>query len=230
MRMDQTQLKELFEASLEDYKLSRSEKRSVQSAIQEFGTDPQRVALARSILFQLARENLGADKQAELLDWIEDTVKALTPRDAQVDDSEARAYFSPGHDCPTIISKLIDRSKSMLDICVFTITDNRITDSIKNAKSRGLTIRILTDNDKSNDLGSDIDQLRATGIPVRMDTDPHHMHHKFAIFDQKLLLNGSYNWTRSASEHNQENIVLNSDASLIRTFKHQFEDMWKRFG
>ena len=54
------------------------------------------------------------------------------------------------------------------------------------------------------------------------------MHHKFAISDNKLLLNGSYNWTKSASTENNENIAVTNDINLVKSFQKEFERLWKR--
>jgi mitochondrial cardiolipin hydrolase len=51
--------------------------------------------------------------------------------------------------------------------------------------------------------GSDIGRLRNAGVPVRVDRVPAHMHHKFVVLDNRFLLNGSFNWTRSAVLDNE---------------------------
>lgn len=76
------------------------------------------------------------------------------------------------------------------------------------------------------DEGSDIQRLKNAGIEVRTDRTPAHMHHKFAIFDRQTLLTGSYNWTRSAAEHNHENVVVTADARLTEAFDEAFERIW----
>jgi phosphatidylserine/phosphatidylglycerophosphate/cardiolipin synthase-like enzyme len=43
-----------------------------------------------------------------------------------------------------------------------------------------------------------------------------HMHHKFAIVDARLLINGSFNWTRQAVLYNQENCVITDNLQLVR--------------
>jgi len=89
-------------------------------------------------------------------------------------------------------------------------------------------VRIVTDNDKEFDAGSDIAQLRQAGVPVAVDRTDAHMHHKFALFDGTWLLNGSYNWTRSAAQFNEENLVVHNDPGLVRQFQAQFDTLWTR--
>ncbi len=93
------------------------------------------------------------------------------------------AYFSPGEACRHRILGFVDGATSRLDICVFTITDNEIATTIERAHRRRVDIRLITDNDKSNDRGSDVDKLSERGVPVRFDETEAHMHHKFAIAD-----------------------------------------------
>jgi phosphatidylserine/phosphatidylglycerophosphate/cardiolipin synthase-like enzyme len=116
-----------------------------------------------------------------------------------------------------------------IDICVFTITDNRIADAIRTAHRDGVRLRIMSDNEKSLDLGSDVAQLAAGGVPVRIDTSPYHMHHKFAIFDAKTLLTGSYNWTLGAARDNEENLIVTGDAHLLQEFQRVFDGLWNKF-
>ena len=62
-----------------------------------------------------------------------------------------------------------------------------------------------------------------------MDDDPSHMHHKFVIRDQQILANGSFNWIRSASLRNQENILVTDQPARVADFLAQFERLWRQF-
>jgi len=53
------------------------------------------------------------------------------------------------------------------------------------------------------------------------------MHHKFMLVDDKILVNGSYNWTRSAAKYNQENLIVTADPELIRLFLKEFDKLWR---
>jgi phosphatidylserine/phosphatidylglycerophosphate/cardiolipin synthase-like enzyme len=140
----------------------------------------------------------------------------------------AEAHFSPGEECLAAIRLQLSRARASVDICVFTITDDRIADAIVAAHRRGVRVRIVTDNDKAFDQGSDVRKLEAAGIEVREDRTEFHMHHKFAIFDQRVLLTGSYNWTRGAARFNEENVIVTDDARLVGPFGREFAALWGR--
>lgn len=110
---------------------------------------------------------------------------------------------------------------------MFTISDDLISNSILEAHQRGKRIRLITDNDKSLDLGSDVEQLSKAGIPIKMDETRNHMHHKFMVVDNHALVTGSYNWTRSAAMYNHENILLTRDPGAVRSFLKEFDALWQ---
>ena len=62
------------------------------------------------------------------------------------------------------------------------------------------------------------------------DSTEAHMHHKFAIADNDLLLTGSYNWTRSASTENNENVIVTNHEKLVAPFREEFDKMWRALG
>ena len=55
------------------------------------------------------------------------------------------------------------------------------------------------------------------------DQATHDQHDKFAIFDGRLLVTGSYNWTSSAEAWNYENALFLDDPALITRYAVRFE-------
>ena len=53
------------------------------------------------------------------------------------------------------------------------------------------------------------------------------MHNKFAIFDGKLMVTGSYNWTNNAEHFNYENAVFITDTNVIKEYQKDFDDIWR---
>ncbi|GLC49564.1 hypothetical protein PLESTB_000259100 [Pleodorina starrii] len=133
---------------------------------------------------------------------------------------------------PTSLTRFLDYLGSAtrtLDICVFTITNDDISDVVLDLHRKGVKVRVITDNDQSTTQGSDISKFRSAGILVRQDHSPAHMHHKFAIIDGRLLMNGSFNWTRQAVTGNNENVTVLADPALIQSFQGQFNRLWDMF-
>ena len=221
---------EALRQTLADRRLSRGEKRALSGVLADADLGEAEAARLANRAFEIAREAVDRREDRLLLDWLEDVVKVIRCA-ASGGRAAARseAYFTPGHNAAAKIAELFDRARRKADACVFTITDDQIARSIVGAHERGVAVRIVTDDEKLFDPGSDVDAFRAAGIEVRTDRSESHMHHKFAIFDDRALLTGSYNWTRSAARFNEENFIVTEDRRLLGAFAGTFEDLWRRF-
>lgn len=195
------------------------------------GLSRDRVRYLRNRAFDLVRERWSGPEAAplELLRWLEQVIRTL---DAGADPPpvEAQAWFAPGDDCLRRLRELCLGAKRTIDVCVYTISDDRLCDALLDAHRRGVAVRILSDDHKVHDAGSDVLRLRDRGLDVRLDDTAFHMHHKFAVFDGQRLASGSFNWTRGASEGNEENLVVTDDVRLVRAFAGRFEQLWGRYG
>ena len=230
MPMTPRQFRKILEQTLEDRRLTRSERRALSSVLEDIHPPATQLDLFRHEAFDAARAELsGSIDPGTVIDWLEDVVRLLKPDVEEGCDIRTEAHFSPGNACRNRIRLLFAQARNSVDVCVFTITDNEIAEAIAGAHNRGVRVRIITDDEKSGDTGSDVDRLQAHGVDVRVDNSPHHMHHKFAIFDESILLTGSYNWTRSAAENNEENIVVVGDRGLLREFRTLFNGLWDQF-
>ena len=234
--MKDHEVKKYLLHTLEDGRLVRKERDALKELLGSRGVNDQKRALYRSMAFDVANDIIAsgdAEKCRLAMEWLEAVIKAFYPAEpigADTNRVEAEAWFSPEDDCVGRIVDLLSVAKQTVDICVFTITDNRISDAVASAHRRGVRVRIISDDDKAFDKGSDISHLRSQGIDCRVDKTKHHMHHKFAIFDHRLLLTGSYNWTRSAALSNEENFVISGDPRLLKAFAGMFDGLWESFG
>lgn len=229
--IDFNQLDQQLRETFSDLNLNNTER----DQLRELGEilDPERIRYLRNRAFDLVREiiqDTQPDKTTLLqaLKWLEQVNKTLnlTLEQQRID---AHAYFTPGDDCRNKIMALCKNAKHHIDVCIFTISDNKLSDSLINAHQRGIKVRVISDDDKQHDTGSDICILLEAGIPLRTDQTPALMHHKFAIFDQRILLNGSFNWTTSASSINEENILTTDSPILVSQYLSKFEKLWEKY-
>ena len=225
------ELEDLLIRSLEDRRFSRRERQALTARLAEEGPDLDRAEVRRRA-FEIARDSLEGEEDRLMLDWVADVVQALRedgPPAGTRSGPVAEAYFSPGDACVGAITRVLRAADRSLDVCVFTITDDRLSDAILEAHRRGVAVRVVTDNLKAEDLGSDVDRLERGGILLRVDRSPFHMHHKFAVADGRTLLTGSYNWTRGAARDNEENLIVTDYPRLIGRFSEVFERLWRTF-
>jgi phosphatidylserine/phosphatidylglycerophosphate/cardiolipin synthase-like enzyme len=219
---------EFLSSALGDDRLSRGEGRALRELLDDHRPDDDALARMRATLFDRLAEGTGAERREELA-FAEEVVRILASweRRVRAQQVEQEALFFPSGRSLQRLQDLLRGVTKTFDICVFTITDDRVSKYIESAVARGVRVRILSDDDKSEDRGSDIDRLRRLGADVKLDDTDDHMHHKFALLDGARLLTGSYNWTRSAADRNLENILVTDDAAMIRAYQEEFDRLWR---
>ncbi len=212
-----------LEQTVADGHLSRAERTAFHALAAELAGDAHVRSAVRARAFAVCRS--AARDGRDVLEWLEDVVQVLDAA-GRGPTGDSAAYFSPGEDCRTAIAARFGAARTTVDVCVFTITDDRLAEALLDAHRRGVRVRLVSDNEKIDDPGSDVRRLSAAGVPVAVDRSPAHMHHKFAIFDDHELLTGSYNWTRSAFLENQENLIMTRERAVLAAFQREFERLW----
>ncbi|KAK5815890.1 hypothetical protein F5H01DRAFT_413354 [Linnemannia elongata] len=226
--------------------------RTYESLIERHGSSP-----SLQQLFETARDAASSDQDRAVISWLEAAIAKESGRDSDDETPSTLPHhhlishlkehhdehhhkanngifispiFFPSEDSFGNFIKTLSNAKKSLDICVFTITDNETADAVIQAHERGVRVRIISDDDKSEDLGADVKRFaRDHDIPTRVDGSPSHMHHKFAIIDDALVMTGSYNWTKGARYQNREDLCLTNSAKAVRAFKDEFEKLWDLF-
>ncbi len=230
--MNRPGVEKFLQTSIHDGRLSRAEKTVLRSIVATEALASHERDWIRNRAFQVAQASAG-ESPSSPFDWLEDVVGILVSAERpSLGNSRlpvAEAHFSPGDKCRNRIRDLLREAQETVDICVFTITDNSISDSIIDTHARGVNVRVISDNDKAQDKGSDLQRLKRMGVGVAFDHTADHMHNKFAVFDGRILVSGSYNWTRSAADRNEENIIVTDDQRLVERFAGKFESLWREF-
>jgi cardiolipin hydrolase len=141
-----------------------------------------------------------------------------------------QCYFFPNPENQKHLVNIIRSCKKSLDIAMFTVTNNTLSEAIKEVYKRGVNVRLITDDVCCKMLGSDIYELARFGIPVKTDNSvKNQMHHKFAIIDNCVLVTGSFNWTAKAVNQNQENILVLEDKQMANKYTQEYNRLWEEF-
>jgi cardiolipin hydrolase len=139
-------------------------------------------------------------------------------------------YFSDHDRVADRLVAAINQTRNSLDIAVYSITQPDVVAAIESARQRGVQVRVVSDEGQSLDHHSEISYLRSRGVPVRLSEgfrgQRSLMHNKFAVFDDKRVETGSYNWTTSANSYNYENALFISDPEVSARYEREFEHLW----
>ena len=138
--------------------------------------------------------------------------------------------FFPNEQNQLKVINMITQAKKTLDVCMFTMTNDKLYKAVLDAKKNGVNVRVITDDECVKQLGSDIYKLVINGVPVKTDDNvQYHMHHKFVIIDSKVLLTGSFNWTVQAVKNNNENVLILYNIDIANDYTNEFNRLWKLF-
>ena len=140
--------------------------------------------------------------------------------------AKTEVYFSLSDNPQKEIIKNINRAQTSINIAMYIFTDREIALPLAKARERGVKVRLYLDKDQVNYQYSQSRFLVQKGIKARISSNSYIMHNKFAIIDNRILLTGSYNWTFSANNRNDENLMVIDDPEIIGIFQNQFINLW----
>jgi hypothetical protein len=137
-------------------------------------------------------------------------------------------YFSPNVGIANRLVQEIDAAQTSIDVAIYSFTLDSVADALIEAKSRGVQVRILTDSSQANGTGSEIARLETEGFQLKRTNGGSGgiLHHKYAIFDGRVLMTGSFNWSANAEQNNDENAVFIRDRATISSFQQNFDALW----
>ncbi|MGH7768034.1 MAG: phospholipase D family protein [Candidatus Binatia bacterium] len=147
-----------------------------------------------------------------------------------------QACFSPYGKCSGHIVREIGQAQKEILVAVYAFTNEEIAWALVKAGQRGVKVQVVVDQefDAAND-SSKKSFLEKQRIPIRrvagLDkaNGPGLMHQKFAVIDRKIVLTGSYNWTLSAENANDENLLLFREAGpLAEEYRKEFFRLWEK--
>ncbi|MEI7998724.1 MAG: phospholipase D-like domain-containing protein [Candidatus Omnitrophota bacterium] len=140
---------------------------------------------------------------------------------------ETQVYFSPNGGCQKAVIAQIQKAHKTIKIAMYDLTSGAIAQELVKAKKRDVIVQIVLDSHQEKQTPSKGSYLTQRGCEVHLHKGSGLMHNKFAIFDGKVLLTGSFNWTVSAEQRNEENLLVLSDETLIREYEKRFEYLWQ---
>lgn len=124
-----------------------------------------------------------------------------------------------------LLSRILSAEES-IDVCIYNINEPTIVNALKIAHNKGIRVRLIAAAATANTA-----LLPPPPFPVVYGNEEGLMHHKFVVFDAKILekaavFMGSMNFTTQQIHTHYNNMVLVKDQALALVYTSEFEEMW----
>jgi phosphatidylserine/phosphatidylglycerophosphate/cardiolipin synthase-like enzyme len=131
--------------------------------------------------------------------------------------------FSPRGGCQEAVVRELKKARREVLVQAYSFTADPLTFALVDAKKRGVTVDILLDRSNEVERYSDLKIFLEHGLAPLVDAGHAIAHNKVMIIDQKVLVTGSYNFTKQAEEENAENLlILKGHPELIQAYRQNF--------
>jgi hypothetical protein len=133
-------------------------------------------------------------------------------------------FITNGTEIKQRIISEINNSKQCIYVAMAYFTDRDIAMAIVEAKNRNIIIDIILSSNAQNETVKLM--LKGASISVHaFETGDSRgiMHHKFCLIDNRISINGSYNYSLNASTNNVENITASDDLKTYSQMQSEFE-------
>lgn len=165
--------------------------------------DTEHIQSTMDHLFQIAKDKMESEQDKKVLVGLRQMVRELETTLYQPQPKYQDAFFFPNMANIKKMQKYIQMAKRSIDLCIFSFTNDDLANEILAAHKRGVSVRIITDDEAMKGKGADTQRMADEGIPCRTDSnEQYHMHNKFMIVDKTYLVTGSFNWTFQAGKSN----------------------------
>jgi phosphatidylserine/phosphatidylglycerophosphate/cardiolipin synthase-like enzyme len=141
-------------------------------------------------------------------------------------ESSYDVCFTPGKDCSAVIIKEIDKAKKQILVQAYSFTDYHIADALIRAKHRNVDVDVIVDKSQKN--GKAINYLKHNNISIKIDYLPAIAHNKIIIIDGRIVIGGSYNYSKNASHRNAENVIIIKDSGVAEKYRINWIDRYKK--
>lgn len=138
-------------------------------------------------------------------------------------------YFPrAGQDPAPVLVGLYGDAKKNIDVAAYGLTHPQIVKALIDAHKRGIQVRVITDRQEVEGKTQKhaINTLLLAGVPVKINTHSGLMHLKLSVIDGQVATTGSYNYTTSASERNDEMMAVSQDQAFVKASQSEFERLW----
>jgi phosphatidylserine/phosphatidylglycerophosphate/cardiolipin synthase-like enzyme len=175
---------------------------------------------------------LAANFTAELDEMYDDRAFGPTSPDntpnklLSINGVRVENYFAAEDEIAPILAAIIEDADNEIVFMAFSFTHEEIGEAMLARAEAGVTVRGVFETTGSNTEFSYYPPMLSAGLAVRQDGNSRIMHHKVIVVDGEIVIFGSFNFSASANDSNDENLLIVYDPVFAGAFLEEFEKVW----
>lgn len=126
---------------------------------------------------------------------------------------------------PAIIP-IINSATSSIRFLAFSFTDFPLADAMIQRAKQGVDVAGVFDKTQAGGQGAELGTFFCAGVSVRNDGNKQFMHNKVIVVDERYVITGSLNFSTSAEESNDENVIIIDNPDIAQLYMQDFERVW----
>ena len=140
----------------------------------------------------------------------------------EVNLNQNHVYFFPkqADEAKDKIVELIANSKDTIKISMYNFSYKKFAKELVETSKKGVKIQVILDEKKVEEDDEIYKYVKKNDIEIIISKKK--LHTKIAIFDNKIALIGSLNWTKESFEENYESLLMSNNKEIIADIDNFF--------
>ncbi|HUG33641.1 MAG TPA: phospholipase D-like domain-containing protein [Anaerolineales bacterium] len=153
----------------------------------------------------------------------------LAEQSANVNGTQIWIIFtSEDHALEQAVIPVVNFAQSSVRFLAFSFTDYPLANAMIARAQSGVSVAGVYEKVGSNTEAAEFRTLYCAGVAVRKDGNPSFMHNKVIIVDGRFVITGSMNFSTSAEESNDENVIILDNPEIASLYLQDFDRVWSR--
>jgi phosphatidylserine/phosphatidylglycerophosphate/cardiolipin synthase-like enzyme len=145
---------------------------------------------------------------------------------AILDGTPVQVIFSPEDGAVGSLIAIVNDAQTSIRFLAFSFTDYPLAQAMIDRAAAGVDVQGLFETFGSNSPRSELKTFWCAGVPVRQDGNGSFLHDKIIVIDESIVITGSLNFSSSADEENEENVVIVDNAEIAALYLQEYQKNW----
>ena len=145
---------------------------------------------------------------------------------AILDGTPIQVIFSPEDGAVSYLVAMLNDAQVSIRFLAFSFTDYPMAQAMVTRAQNGVDVQGVFETFGSNSPRSELKTLWCAGLPVRQDGNDSFLHDKVIIIDNSIVVTGSLNFSSSADEDNEENVIIIDNPGIAALYLDEYQKNW----